>query len=263
MSYVFDHQDAARYEKWLAMEKNRRVLELETRVMMEMLRPVPVRRLLDIGCGTGASLESFLNKGIELTGIDPSPAMLDYAGQRLGNPVDLYQGYAEDLPFADNSFHYAILFLTLEFCDDPGRALEEACRVAKDRVFVGILNRHSGYALRCRMARLFRNSVYSRARFLSISEVRRAFYTMLGQVPVHWRTVLQFPVAVSVVLNRLESLRLVQYSPFGGFAGIVADPVPRFQVSPLTLRCKVNQIAASNEQVAGWSRDYGNQKIQN
>jgi hypothetical protein len=113
------------------------------------------------------------------------------------------------------------------------------------------------------VARVFRNSVYSRARFLSINEVRRAFYAMLGQVPVHWRTVLQFPVSVSALLNRLESFRILQYSPFGGFAGIVADPIPRFQVSPLTLRCKVNQIAASNEQVAGWSRDCGDQKIQN
>ncbi len=261
MNYVFDYQDALRYEKWLSDERNRRVLELEIGVMTEMLRPAPVRRLLDIGCGSGASLHPFLNKGIELTGIDPSSHMLDFARQRLGSRVDLHQGFAEDLPFDDNSFHYVVFFLSLEFCQDPERALEEACRVCRDRVFVGILNRFSLYAIRCRTARLFKTTVYGNARFFSINEIRRLFYSKLGDVPLQWRTVLQFPRPAAALLQRLESSRAIQYSPFGGFAGIVADPIPRFRASPLELKYRVSHRAAHGEQVASCAGDYRNEKI--
>jgi hypothetical protein len=135
--------------------------------------------------------------------------------------------------------------------------------VARDRVFVGILNRFSLYALRCRMARLFQSSVYEHARFFSINEIRRMFYVMLGQVPVQWRTVLQFPGPVATLLHRLESSRSLQYSPFGGFAGIAVDPIPRFHAIPLALKGKMNHAGAHREQVASCAGDYSNEKIRN
>lgn len=258
---MFNSQDAYEYEKWLSDDKNRRVLELENRLMTEMLRPVPVRRLLDIGCGSGASLMPFLNKGVELTGIDPSPYMLDFAVQRLGSRVDLHEGFAEDLPFEDNAFHYAVLSLTLEFCSDPDRAIQEACRVAKDRVFVGILNRFSFYALRCRTTRFFKASVYQNARFFGVNEVRRLFYSHLGNVPVHWKTVLHFPGPMAPISHRLESARIMQHSPFGCFAGITADPIPRYRAVPLSLKCRINQGTVHGERMAGYAGDYSNEKI--
>jgi SAM-dependent methyltransferase len=261
MSYVFDSRDAYEYEKWLSDEKNRRMLELENRVMVEMLRPVPIRRLLDIGCGSGASLMPFLNKGIELTGIDPSPYMLDFAFQRLGSRVDLHEGFAEDLPFDDNSFHYSILFLSLEFCSDPWRAIEEACRVTKDRIFVGILNRFSFHAMHCRTIRLFKTSVYQNARFFSVNEIRRLFYSHLGNVPVQWKTVLKLPGPMAAISHRLESARIMQHSPFGCFGAITADPVPRYRAAPLSLKCRVNQATAQGERVASYAGDYRNENI--
>lgn len=263
MSYVFDYRDARSYEKWVTGEKNRRVLELEFRAMLDLLRPGCGHSLLDIGCGSGLSLVPFLNKGIELTGIDPSPYMLDFAGQRLGSRADLHRGHAEDLPFADNSFHYAVLFLSLEFCDDPRKALEEACRVAKKRVFVGILNRFSLYCLRYRIQRIVRVSVYDRARFFSIGEVRRMFHDLLGTVPLKWRTVLHFPGLPPEFMERLESSLPFRYSPFGGFAGIVADPVARFRAIPLALKVKVNHAVHAGEQVASCAGDYKNEQIKN
>ncbi len=263
MSYVFDFHDAQNYERWLADEKNRMILDLQQRLMVGMMHPGVAQSILDIGCGTGASLMPFLNKGIDLTGIDPSPYMLDAAGRNLGHRVDLHRGFAEDLPFADNSFHYSVIFLTLEFCDDPHRALEEACRVTKDRVFVGIFNRFSLYAAHRRMMRLLKPSVYSYARFFSIGEIRRMIFAHLGKVPLEWKTVFQVPWLPSELTHRIESTKMFQSSPFGGFAGITADPVPRFRTFPLALKRRVNHAGSSGEQVASCAGDYHNEQMEN
>ncbi|MBT8352714.1 MAG: class I SAM-dependent methyltransferase, partial [Deltaproteobacteria bacterium] len=143
MGYVFDFNDAKTYERWFNTPQNRFVADLGSRLMVDMLSPMRGEALLDIGCGTGASLLPFIEKGLNVTGLDPSPYMLDIALENLGNRVDLYRGFAEDLPFDDNSFNFACLVTSLEFVDDPRKALEEACRVAKDRIFIGVLNKYA------------------------------------------------------------------------------------------------------------------------
>ena len=130
MGYIFDFHDAKRYDDWLIKRKNRLAADLESRLMMSMLDPAKGESVLDIGCGTGASSIPLLEKGLEVTGIDPSPYLLDIMSETLGNRVSLYRGYAEDLPFDDNSFNHACLFTALEFVDDPKKASEEAFRVA-------------------------------------------------------------------------------------------------------------------------------------
>ena len=53
-------------------------------VLEELRRFGPGARVLDLGCGTGALLESLRGEGLEGYGIDVSPEMVDVAGQRLG-----------------------------------------------------------------------------------------------------------------------------------------------------------------------------------
>jgi len=47
------------------------------------------RRLLDVGCGTGASAAPMLARGYEVAGVDISPGMLAAARERLGPDVRL------------------------------------------------------------------------------------------------------------------------------------------------------------------------------
>lgn len=263
MSYVFDSKDAVDYERWTADQKNRLVLDLQRRLMVDMLGPAFAHSLLDIGCGTGASLVPFLNKGIDLTGIDPSPYMLDAARRNLGHRVDLHRCYAEDLPFDDNSFNYTVIFLTLEFCEDPLKALEEACRVTRDRIFIGILNKFSLYVAHRLIARSLKASVYRRARFLSIGEIRRMLFYLLGKVPLQWETVFQVPWLPYSLTHMVESTKMFRSSPFGGFAGITVDPVPSFRAFPLALKCRINHAAPPGERVASCAGDYQNGKIEN
>lgn len=260
MGYVFSANDAHNYQKWLADEGNKVVLGLETRLMTSLLRPVCGDSLLDVGCGTGESIKPFLGKGINLTGIDPSPHMLEIARQSLGHRVDFHRGYAEDLPFQDNAFNYVSLFLTLEFANDPEEAIAEACRVAKDSVFIGILNKHSTYVSRLRVSRFFKDSIYRHVRFFSIEEIRQILINHIGHVPFSWKTVLQFPGSSRRFLYWLEAAGYLEKSPFGAFAGIRVLPVPKLQAMPITLKARMEQTTSSRNRVASCS-EYQQDKI--
>lgn len=246
MGYVFDFNDAMAYERWAKAAQDRRTARLENRLMTDMLKPIRGESLLDIGCGIGASLSPFLELGLQVTGIDASPYMLDATTRNLGDRVDLYRGYAEDLPFEDNSFNHACLVTSLEFVDDPAKALEEACRVAKDRIFVGVLNRYALKGVQRRLQGIFSRTIYNRARFFSVWEVKQMFRQLLGPgIPVSWRTVSQLPTRPGDAIMRFESSSIVQRFPFGAFAGIVVTLVPRFKTRPLTVRHHANSGAAT------------------
>jgi ubiquinone/menaquinone biosynthesis C-methylase UbiE len=143
MGYVFDFNDAMICEKWFLNSQNQAIADSQYHLMLEMLKAHPGQCILDIGCGLGKGLSFCHEKGMRVTGIDPSPYMLDIAKKNLGDHIELHRGKAENLPFDDNSFNYASLITSLEFVDDPQKALEEACRVAKDKIFIGIINRYT------------------------------------------------------------------------------------------------------------------------
>jgi ubiquinone/menaquinone biosynthesis C-methylase UbiE len=241
MGHVFQFNDAREYESWLKSPNRRFAAELESRLMMDMLKPMSGETLLDIGCGTGSSLQIFLDFGLQVTGIDPSPYMLDMAIEKVQNRVDFYRGFAEDLPFDDNSFNYATLITTLEFVEEPRQALEEACRVAKDKVFIGVLNRYALKGFQRRVRGMFTPTIFNRAQFFSVWEIKQMLGELLNKAPMSWRTVCQLPITGNRLLSRMERSTLVQRCPFGTFAGIVVSLVPRFRIRPLTLRYKAGQ----------------------
>jgi ubiquinone/menaquinone biosynthesis C-methylase UbiE len=236
MGYVFDFNDAKAYESWSQQPHKLAEVHREHALMLEMIHPHQGETVLDIGCGMAVSAGPFLERGLQVTGIDPSPYMLDLALKYLGRRVDLYRGYAEDLPFDDNSFNYACLVTSLEFVNDPRKALEEACRVAKDHVFIGVLNRYAIKGIQRRLDGLFNASIYNHARFYGIWELKRMIRQITGEVPLSWRTVNQFPAVCRPFTQGLESSRFVQRCPFGAFVGMVITLIPRFRTRPLAMR---------------------------
>jgi len=236
MGVVFDFNDAKAYEQWLKSPANRLFIDFEKKLLLDLLKPLPGKTVLDIGCGTGASLKPLMDAGLRATGIDPSAYMLDMAAKNLGNRVDLHRGVAEDLPFDDNSFNYASLITTLEFVETPQKALEEACRVAKDRIFIGVLNRYAISGIQLRIKGIFTKTLFNRARFFSIWELKQMIHSLLGDVPVTWRTACHLTTISGWFANKFERLSLVQRCPFGMFTGMVVTLVPRFTTQPLSLR---------------------------
>jgi ubiquinone/menaquinone biosynthesis C-methylase UbiE len=86
------------------------------------------RRVLDVGCGTGAVAQALAERGARVWGVDPSDEMLAVARRRVGRSVGLKRGRAEDLPFKDGWFERAVLRLVVHLVERP-RALAELARV--------------------------------------------------------------------------------------------------------------------------------------
>ncbi len=245
MGYIFNFKDTVEYNKWFEKPYNRSIYDLEKKLMMDLLQPEKRETVLDIGCGTGLSLIPYIEKGLSVTGIDPSKHMLDYAIKKIGNRAELRLCFAEDLPFDDNSFNYASFFTSLEFIDDPKKALEEACRVAKDKVFIGILNSCSVNVFCKRIKNHFSESAYSHAKFFNILEVKKMVKDLLGDVPVSWKAICGFPSRYSLIFNKFETADLIKKYPFGPFIGIVVTLIPRFRTKPLAVKYKTNQTGGA------------------
>jgi SAM-dependent methyltransferase len=87
--------------------------------------------VLEVAIGTGRNLP-FYPRGIQLTGIDFSPAMLEIARDRaaeLGIDVTLLEADAQHLPFVDDRFHTVVCTLALSSIADPAPAIGEMYRV--------------------------------------------------------------------------------------------------------------------------------------
>ena len=236
MKTVCDFKDAQAYGRWLDNPRNTSAIESESRLLMAMLAPLDTDSALSIGGCIGTRLKPLVEQAISLTAIDPSPYMLDLLSGYYTNRIELYRGQFEDLPFEDNSFNHTCLVCTLEFVDHPARVLEEACRVAKDRLFIGFLNRYAIKGVQRRVSGMFRKTLFNRANFFSVWELKRMVQSVAGDVPIEWRTVDQLPDAGGFIKDRIEKSRMIQRFPFGAFAGMVVTLVPRFRTRPLALR---------------------------
>jgi len=82
---------------------------------------------------------------------------------------------------------------------------------------------------------MFRQTVFNRAAFFSVWEIKRLLVELLGPVPITWRTIGHFPGARGRFSFDLECSGLMQHLPFGAFAGVVATLVPRFRGNPLAV----------------------------
>lgn len=90
-------------------------------------------RVLELGVGVGANWE-YLPDGIDYSGIEPDPFMLERARKHAaetGRTYDLREAPAEALPFEDEIFDTVIVTLTLCTVQDVASSLAEARRVVK------------------------------------------------------------------------------------------------------------------------------------
>lgn len=242
MGYVFDYKDSVAYDNWYNSRNNQFAARYQFGLLNNLLKPVAGDSIVDIGCGTGETLNNLVTiPGLQLTGIDPSPYMLDFARNKTGGKVDLHRGGAEDLPFDDNSFNHACLITTLEYAANPRKAVEEAARVAKDRLFICVMNRYAVVNMQRRLKGIFRESIYNKAQFFSIWELQSIIKTVLGDVPVSWRSVDFFPSISPSFLHKMETLKIVQKIPFGAYAVMVVTLKPSFRLRPLGLKLPLNR----------------------
>jgi demethylmenaquinone methyltransferase / 2-methoxy-6-polyprenyl-1,4-benzoquinol methylase len=107
------------------------------RFLVSRLEVGPDARVLDVATGTGAvALELVRRYGCSVVGIDRSPEMLAVARPRiaadeLGANIELLEGRAETLPFADASFDALTVTYLLRYVDDPAATIRELARVVR------------------------------------------------------------------------------------------------------------------------------------
>jgi demethylmenaquinone methyltransferase/2-methoxy-6-polyprenyl-1,4-benzoquinol methylase len=106
------------------------------RALVDALAPEPGDRVLDVATGTGLVARELLERcDCSVVGIDQSEAMLARARARFGAGerarVELLQGEAEALPFANGSFDALTFTYLLRYVDDPPATLAELARVLR------------------------------------------------------------------------------------------------------------------------------------
>ncbi len=255
MGHVFDAREAAHYMDWSQSEQGRYAMEIEKELLLELWSPLSAQQVLEVGCGVGLFLEWFANMGHQVTGLDPSPDTLRLARSRVPDRVALDRGFAEDLPYPADSFDTVALITALEFVNDPAKAVEEACRVARKHVLLGALNKYSLMTCKHLIERLWKkSSVYRHARFFSIMDLHRFVETALsGPVPLHWRTCLTLPPGTMKYFRHIESSSYFRWNPFGHFMGMRVDLRYNLQTIQEPLLTKVLSGAAADRcHVSTW-----------
>ena len=97
---------------------------------------LPKHAIVDIGCGTGLGSAPLIENNYNVTGVDPSEAMLAVARERYPQ-AKWVRGSAEKLPFEAGSFDVAISAQAFHHAD-PQKAIAEIRRVLRPNGIVAI-----------------------------------------------------------------------------------------------------------------------------
>jgi demethylmenaquinone methyltransferase / 2-methoxy-6-polyprenyl-1,4-benzoquinol methylase len=107
------------------------------RFLVSRIEAGPGDTVLDVATGTGAvAIEIARRTEAHVVGLDQSPEMLAHARERidragLGDRIELFEGRAEDLPFADGSFAALSFTYLLRYVADPAATMRELARVVR------------------------------------------------------------------------------------------------------------------------------------
>ena len=100
-------------------------------------------RILDLGIGTGVSLNYYPNRG-QIVGVDLSAGMLRQARQKITerglSHAHVFQANALQLPFADSTFDHVFISHVISVVSDPIQLIREAQRVARPDARIVIVN---------------------------------------------------------------------------------------------------------------------------
>jgi len=162
---------AAVYDQWYAMEMGQLVDTIEKDLVYRLADPQPGQRMLDIGCGTGNYSLDLARRGLRVTGIDISPAMLEVARQKAvqaGLELDLVQADITRLDLPPDYYDLVLSVTAMEFISKPEAVLARAYQSLRPggRMVVGVIAGESPWSLFYQEhARQNPASVFNYARF--------------------------------------------------------------------------------------------------
>jgi len=189
--------DPDAYDAWFETRIGKEVFRRQLDHLVDLLEGC--ESLLDLGCGTGL-FTGALAEALDLdftACVEIDPGMAKRAEERVD---DVVLGDASSTPFDDGSFDAVLMNNVLEFADDPSGIVNEARRVARDRVVAATLNPRSPWNVWRRFKGRLGHPWWSAARFPRASDLRG-----WGLSPVRFGVVVVPPLVFS---ERLEGTRV-------------------------------------------------------
>lgn len=130
---------------WMSGDYDRfsRYMEAGTRDFYERLEVASGCRLLDVGCGAGQLALIAARDGVDVTGVDIAPNLVERAAARAraeGLKARFLEGDAEDLPFEDHAFDVVVSMVGAMFAPQPDRVAGELLRVCSPGGTIAMAN---------------------------------------------------------------------------------------------------------------------------
>ncbi len=149
------------YEQWF---KNNEIVFKSELLALQQLIP-KIGEGVEIGIGSGIFAEKL---GIN-TGVDLSENMLAYAKKRN---LNVEKGRAENLPYTDNRFDFAVFITVICFVENIDEALKEAYRVVKKNgyLIIAFIDKDSQYGKIVEEKKL-KSKFYATATFYAVDEI--------------------------------------------------------------------------------------------
>jgi len=121
-------------ETWMAGDYDRfsRYMEQDARIFYEQLDIAAGSQLLDVACGSGQVALWAARDGVDVTGVDIAPNLVQRAQVRAnaeGLKARFIEGDAEALPFEDASFDIVVSLFGAMFAPRPEVVARELLRV--------------------------------------------------------------------------------------------------------------------------------------
>jgi ubiquinone/menaquinone biosynthesis C-methylase UbiE len=176
------------YDEWY--DTHQAIYQTEIKALEKVL---PYGRGLEIGVGTGRFASPFSVR----YGLDPSFNMIKLAKQRN---INVIQGFGENLPFKNESFHFVLIMFTIELVDDPPLFLKEAARILKrdGTLILGIMDRDSRWGKFYEQKKA-QSKFYSAGHFLTPEEILEIFKNIDVEFEEAFQTLFQTPPNIKYI----------------------------------------------------------------
>ncbi len=179
---IFDDNWKA-YDQWY--ERHQAIFRSEIRTLKRVTSTSGLG--LEIGVGTGRVA---LSLSVPY-GLDPSIKMLKLAKER---GIQVVQGVGEALPFKNETFHFALIVVTICFVENPFKVIKEAFRILQKKgvLILGIIDRESNWG-RFYEAKASQSKFYEAAHFFSSEEILELLLKASGEYRESYQTLYQSP----------------------------------------------------------------------
>ncbi len=131
---------AERARTWDELWRSRKrvyVYRNVVKIAEQFLGDLSNRRVLEVGCGRGATLLELARRGADVVGLDYSEEAISVCrafarGTAIRGGVNFVKADALEMPFPDESFDFVFSVGLIEHFEDPTRILAEQYRVLKN-----------------------------------------------------------------------------------------------------------------------------------